>query len=412
MNIDLSDEIPTPQPGVFTRLRTAFTAQTTKVRAISKTRKVILASTLAATLVVGGTFGGFAAVAAVQEAAHTSALTAHQDATVTLAAALKSDAQADTDLTAELAAASVLDAQVLALVAATDGLVDAEARAALEAARVELTATATDIATAQGLDLATGAVIETVSVPKAPSVKDTATTDSILESTVAVEKLTTAAGTELKSVTALSADLTAATNSVTDTFPALTESVATAGQARLDTTPSAGAPERDALAAAIAAVLDDSDALTALTVYTTAAAATTASHEAAVAAEAAAAAQAAADAAARATAPRSYTGGGSGAGKSSGGGSSSGGGAAAGGGAATGGDAPVAGGGGGSYLTGDQPWYPLQVRPGGLPCSGSGGGQEVTYGSTLMPPTDAYSTSTYEIAGYGWGITWTCSHGW
>ncbi|TFD26639.1 hypothetical protein E3T27_07660 [Cryobacterium lyxosi] len=397
--------------GVAAKVRAFATTQTTKVRGISRTRKVILASTLAAALVVGGTFGGFAAVAAVQEAAHTSALTAHQDATLTLAAALKSDAQADTDLTAELAAAAGLDAQVLALVASTDGLVDEEARAALEAARVELTATATDIASVQGLDLATGAVIETVTVPKAPSFSSDATAESIRESTVAVEKLTSAAGVEQKGVTALSAHLAAATTAVTDTFPALVESVATAGQARLDAAPSAGAAERDALAAAIAAVLGDADSLASLTTYATAAAATSASHvavEAQRAAEAAAAAQAAAEAAAKATAPRSYSGTGkstSGGGVSSDGGTATDGGGAADGGAATGKS-------GGSYLTGDQPWYPIQIQPGGLPCQGTGGGQEVTYGSTLMPPVDNFNYTTYEIAGYGYGIHWTCDTGW
>ncbi|TFD26638.1 hypothetical protein [Cryobacterium lyxosi] len=414
MNIDISDEIPTQRPGVFARLSDAAAAQAANVRGIGKARKVIVASTLAVILVAGGTFGGLAAVAAVQEAAHTSALTAHTEATDTLTAAWKKDAQADTDLTAELAAAAVLDAQVLALVAATDGLVDADARVALEAARVELTATATDIAEAQGLDLATGALIETVSAPKAVSLKSDATTDGIRESTVALEKLTSAAGTELKGVTVLSADLATATTAVGDAFPALVESVAVAGLARLDGTPSAGAPERDALAAAIAAVsLEDADALTALSTYAAAAAATSASHvavEVQRAAEAAAAAQAAAEAAAKAVAPRSYSGSGSSAGKSTGAGTATGGGAATGGGSSAGGGTSA----GGGSSAGTAPvsnWRPLKVQAGGSACSGTGGGQSVGYGSTLMPPLDNAGYETWETSD-GWAIHWTCDPGW
>ncbi|TFD72135.1 hypothetical protein [Cryobacterium sp. Hb1] len=408
MHTDTSDEIPDQTQPKRSRL-------VARLRTISKPRKIFLASALAVVLATGGTFGTFAAVAAVQEAAHTSALADHKEATVTLQAAWELDAQADTDLTSDLAEASLLDAQVVALVAGTDGLVDGDARADLEAARAELLVAATSIATTQGLDLATGAVIETVTVPKSPAVKKSASTASIVESTVAVETLTSASGTELKSVTALSGDLEAAVADVTDTFPALTESVAVAGQARLDGTPSAGAPERDALAAAIAAVTSagtensDADALAVLSTYATAAAATSASHvavEAERAAEAAAAAQAAADAAARAAAPRSSGGGGGSSGKGAGGGSSSGGGSTA-------PDVQTStGNGGGSSLTGDQPWRPLQVKPGGSVCKGIGGGQEVTYGSTLMPPVDNYSYETYEVPGYGWGIHWTCDTGW
>lgn len=49
----------------------------------------------------------------------------------------------------------------------------------------------------------------------------------------------------------------------------------------------------------------------------------------------------------------------------------------------------------------------------GSTCSGSG--SKVTYGSTLNIPgtnldTNLDTYSTYEIAGYGWGATWTCSY--
>lgn len=52
-------------------------------------------------------------------------------------------------------------------------------------------------------------------------------------------------------------------------------------------------------------------------------------------------------------------------------------------------------------------WQPLKLNVTESQCSG--GGHEATYGSTLnVPGTQLGSYSTYEIPGYGWGVTWTC----
>ena len=56
-------------------------------------------------------------------------------------------------------------------------------------------------------------------------------------------------------------------------------------------------------------------------------------------------------------------------------------------------------------------WQPLKLSFSGSTCSGTGGSQEVSYGSTLMVPgTSVGSYNTYEVPGYGWGVTWKCKH--
>lgn len=101
-----------------------------------------------------------------------------------------------------------------------------------------------------------------------------------------------------------------------------------------------------------------------------------------------------------------YRGGGSGGGSGGGGGGGSGGGSGGGGGGSGGGS----GGGDGGGSTGPVR-YPMKVATGGT-CSGAGGSQSVTYGSTLVVPGDAISYSTYEIDSYGYGVNWTCDTGW
>lgn len=82
------------------------------------------------------------------------------------------------------------------------------------------------------------------------------------------------------------------------------------------------------------------------------------------------------------------------------------------GGGGSGGSGGSGGGSGGSGGGSGSNWAPLKLVVSGSTCVGAGGSQEVTYGSTLMPPGNGLlDYSTYEIPGYGWGVTWRCDPG-
>lgn len=81
-------------------------------------------------------------------------------------------------------------------------------------------------------------------------------------------------------------------------------------------------------------------------------------------------------------------------------------------GGSNGGGSPGGNAGNGSGNTGggsQSSWRPVQYEFTGSACGG--GGQYVTYGSTLMIPGSNVDTyDIYEIPGYGWGVTWKCKY--
>ncbi|TFB99722.1 MULTISPECIES: hypothetical protein [Cryobacterium] len=404
-----------------------------RFRALPKTARIGLAAGLAALLITGATAGGFGVVTAANAATHASAFTANTEAVTALTDARTRDAAASKTLVDDLVAGTTLSTKVTALVGAAAGLADPGAQAALEAARKSLGDTVASIAADRHLDLATGlSLTNAIAATTVTGISANAETDAITAATSSITKLTADTTGSARGNAYLAATLDKVTKAVTAAFTPVVNSVPASGQARLDATPSAGAPERDALTAAIAAVKDDGTILDTLWAYTQAASAATTSHNAveaqkaaeaaAAAAAQAAAAQAAADAAAKSSSSfgsSSTSGSGSklsgGTRPSSGsvsssvlGGSSSGGSSSSGGnsvGGPSGADSS-------SSNSAASPWWPLQIHAGSSDCQGAGGGQQVSYGSTLNPPSTAFSVTTYEIPGYGWGVTWTCDTGW
>lgn len=190
----------------------------------------------------------------------------------------------------------------------------------------------------------------------------------------------------------------------------------------------AGDAERAALSAALDALKDvtadtaSTDALSVVKAYTDALSATRTAHDAAVAAEQDAQRQAS-EREQNNTGTRSHSNtgssgnGGGGSSRSSGGNSGGNPGNGNSGGSAGGGTGGAGSGGGGATESGSgssggnsgPAWSPLKVVRGGSACYSSPvSGQQVTYGSTLVVPPDAAGYSTYEVPGYGWGVTWEC----
>ncbi|MCI4659614.1 hypothetical protein [Cryobacterium zhongshanensis] len=376
--------------------------------------RIAVAITVVAVMVVGVTAGASGIVQAVNKAAHSSALTANDQATVALATARETNAATSTTLSAGIVAGAALSAKVTALVGAAAGLADPGALTALEAASKRLGDTVASIAADRRLDLSTGvSIVTAVADTTVPALPPDAETDAIASATSYINRLTADASGSVKGNAYLTATIEKATKAVHDAFAPVVNSVPAGGQARLDASASAGTPERDALTAAIAAVNNDDSALDTLWAYTQAGIAAKSSHdavEAQKAADAAAAAQKAAEQAAATVQAksRSSSGGSAKSGSTSGSSSSAGGSSSSGSSSSSGGSASSST----APKDGSPTWYPLQIHAGGSDCQGAGGGQQVSYGSTLQPPANAFSVNTYEIPGYGWGVKWTCDTGW
>ena len=380
----------------------------------AKPVRIAVAAGFMTLLFVGVTAGGFGVVATVNGATRTSALTDNRESAARLVTARIQDVRAIEGLDEALAAGAALDVKVTGFITAAPGVVDPAALADLESARAKLATTVNGIAKDRSVDLTTGlptqgAVIRPV--VKAPVVNAKSDTRFIVAATKALDTLTGNAKGSTKGSSFLIATINASTAAVTTSVTAVVTSVAAFGEARLAATPSAGAPERDAVVAAIAGVKDNGKALDTLIAYTVTMTAVKVSHDAFEASKAAEAAAAALVAQAAADAVTRNSGGGSSAGS---GGYTSGGGIPSGGPLSGGGSPSV---GGAPSSGGAQPpaalWRPIQVGTSfSSGCSGAGGSQEVSYGSTLNPPTNAFSVSTYELPGYGWGVTWTCDTGW
>jgi len=370
------DQTPAVKPGFFTRTAERLDRQSNLVKLGCLPAGLIAGAIVLGWVVMQAFFGGGGFLGGNTE--RTNAISVHEDAATTLSAALETDTQADTDLTDSLVKAAVYDVKIREVVEATDGLVDADARTNLDATRTTLAETAADVANTQGLDPATGKAIEPVPVSTPPTLDPEATNDGIRASTAELKKLTNDSEADLDGVTGLAKDLDAAFAAVEEAISAVTDSVADSGQKHLDGTPAAGEAERDALQAAIDATTGEAtDPLTALTGVT----------DYVDAANAATESQATADAAAKAAAQQKSNSGSSTPTHT-----------------ATPTHTPT------PTPTATHPpgWYPVKVVPGHTECTGTGGEQTVSYGSTLTPPMDNTGYETWEVHG-GWKIHWDCA---
>lgn len=378
---------------------------------VSRRKNIALAAMIVAVIVVGSSALAYALIGQREHGAAVDELHDALDGTATILVDLDAQTSARQDAVANAAAEAAALSSIIDLLPAD--LVDpASTRDAAVAAATTLSVTAA--APAPPLDASAPAAVD-VDV-------DAATTSQLTD---AVEQARQRAGLLVTQRNAVASDTATIVQAIT-AARASRDGLIAAAIAKAPSIPvdRAGETERTNFNAGfeglkgITVDTTSTDALPVVKAYADALGAARASHDAAIAAELEAQRQAAEQ---EQTGSNGSNGSGGGSGRSSSRGSSGGGSSnSGGGGGSSNGGGGSSNGGGGSSNTSDggssgggsssaPSWQPMKLIRGGVSCLSSDiNGQEVTYGSTLMVPSDAASYSTYEVAGYGWGVTWSC----
>ena len=355
---------------------------------------LIIGIVLAVVLAGGGAVYAVQAIAAA--ATQSAAQSAYDEAAASVEAAIAAWDSAADDLDKAQGATEDDYTAAKALLAATDA-----ARIDPAEARAELETELAGFPLAAGFKVGDDGVVTFPTTPNRPTAPKPSTGTTPDELNAAASELIDAAAsidTSTAKLTASTAKLTAARAALQEKVDAVVTAAYTKGKAT-------AAPDRasqeykDAYDASVKALATPKgDVAELVATYVAAWNAAQASHDATIAAEQQA----------QNGGSGGSGGGGSNGGSGSGGGSNSGGGSGSGGGS-DGGGSDGGGCSGYAFPGGCIPWAPIQLETSSVSCWSSGvAGQEVTYGSTLRVPYDAASYNTYEIPGYGWGVSWSC----